>query len=533
MDNWFDLAIRIGKAVGGGYEVTADAASLGRAGPEPIAPSELAAADLCAWLACLRDEPEALDAAAQRSLGERIFALLFRGQVLRLFTGLFDHRIQGDRDAHLRLQIEVGEDAPELADLPWELAWWRDLPLAVQERLPLVRRWLNLDFGPLAPLAIRGQPRVLIVIPRGSGLDTDRERNLITEVLRRSELPFDVLDGSVSVQRLDDALAGQTYHILHFIGHGAAVAGAGGALRSMLRFNAAASAGEHADEEWIGHDRIQALLSGQRDLRLVVLNACQGAQVGGRAASQPGQGFIGLAPALLRAGVPAVLAMQHPIRDDIAVLFGETFYKRLTAGRGAGCIDLAVAQARNACYLNFPGDLGFVTPVLFLRAGDSRLFGTDLPEERSAAPDPGALAGEIVRRLVQHLTETGSVVERRSGGALLRSLQAALTPRPVAHQALADLAAAPDDTDVQAGLRLQLRKLLAADAVLAREVERLLKPGEEAALRGGETAEVHDRSSDRLSDRSIRAGRDVKITGTVITGDIGGNVTIGGRSRDR
>lgn len=518
MAGWFDLGIRIARAAAGGYEVTADAASLGRAGPEPIALSELAAPDLRAWFARLRDEPETLDAAAQRSLGERMFALLFRGQVLRLFTGLFDHRIQGDRDAYLRVQIEVGEDAPELAELPWELAWWRDLPLAVQDRLPVVRRWQNLDFGPIVPLAIRGKPRTLIVIPSGSGLDTDRERDLIAGVLGRSELPFDVLDGHVSLPRLDDALAGQTYHILHFIGHGAAAEGGGGALAGLLRFNA--SAGGPGDEEWVEHDRLQALLGGQRDLRLVILNACQSGMVGGRAASQAGRGFIGLAPAILRAGVPAVLAMQRPIRDDIAGLFGETFYKRLTAGRGGGHIDLAVARARNACYLSFPGSLDFATPVLFLRTGDSRLFAADAPEASSAAIDSAALAGETVRRIIQHLTPTGSVAERKAGAAFWHALESALASRPVAREALADLAAAPDDADVQAGLRLQLKKLLAADPDLARELERLLHPGEEADRRG-EGAEVHD--------RGIRAGRDVVVTGTVITGDIGGSVTIGGR----
>lgn len=524
MAGWFDLGIRIARAAAGGYEVTADAASLGRAGPEPIALSELAAPDLRDWLARLVEEPETLDAAAQRSLGERIFALLFRGQVLRLFTGLFDHRIQGDREAYLRLQIEVGEDAPELAELPWEIAWWRDLPLAVQDRLPVVRRWQNLDFGPIVPLAIRGKPRALIVIPSGSGLDTDRERDLIAGVLRRSELPFDILDGHVSLQRLDDALAGQTYHILHFIGHGAAADGGGGVLAGLLRFNAPASGGGRGAEEWVEHDRLQALLGSQRDLRLVILNACQSGMVGGRAASQVGRGFIGLAPAILRAGVPAVLAMQRPIRDDVASLFGETFYKRLTAGRGGGHIDLAVARARNACYLSFPGSLDFATPVLFLRAGDSRLFDTDAPEASSAAIDPAALAGETVRRVIQHLAPTGSGAERKAGAALWRALDSALASRPVAHEALADLAAAPDDADVQAGLRLQLKKLLAADPDLARELQRLLQSGAEADPRG-EVTEVHDRSS----DRSIQAGRDVVVTGTVITGDIGGSVTIGGR----
>ena len=74
--------------------------------------------------------------------------------------------------------------------------------------------------------------------------------------------------------------------------------------------------------------------------------------------------------------------------------------------------------------------------------------------------------------------------------------------------------------DAQAAARLQLKKLLAKQPATAREVKHLLdvqKSGrarQEAGIVAG--------------DRSIVGGKGVKISGNVITGDIGGSVTIGG-----
>jgi hypothetical protein len=53
-------------------------------------------------------------------------------------------------------------------------------------------------------------------------------------------------------------------------------------------------------------------------------------------------------------------------------------------------------------------------------------------------------------------------------------LAGAVTERPAAREAAADVAAAPQDADAVAAFRHQLRKLLEADPELARDVESLL-----------------------------------------------------------
>jgi hypothetical protein len=79
--------------------------------------------------------------------------------------------------------------------------------------------------------------------------------------------------------------------------------------------------------------------------------------------------------------------------------------------------------------------------------------------------------------------------------------------KPAAQEAVADAAAAPQDEDAQATLRLQLKKLLAEDEPLAQELARLLPqsgPAGQTVIASG--------------DRSVAIGGDV--TGSVIvTGD--------------
>ena len=78
----------------------------------------------------------------------------------------------------------------------------------------------------------------------------------------------------------------------------------------------------------------------------------------------------------------------------------------------------------------------------------------------------------------------------------------------------------PEDQDAQAAARLQLKKLLAKQPATARKVKHLLDVQKSDGPRQG--------AGIVAGDRSIVGGKGVKISGNVITGDIGGSVTIGG-----
>ncbi len=515
MADYLDLDLHVSPRGDSRCEVTAEEPGSGRAGPQPLASHVLDDPGFRAALASVRLEAEPADGATLRTVGNGLFRALFSGDVLNLFAGLVDQRIRPAPQTSLRLHLDIDERLPEIAGLPWELLRWRDAPLATQLQTLLSRRYASLEYGTIRPLTISERPLALLVIPGGSGLDTGRERDIVTAALDRGRISSEVLEGTVTLGGLADALARRPYHILHYIGHGAEARTEDGALRSYLRFNASGATGE----EWADHARIQALLSTQSDLRLVVLNACNSAAVSGRNDDGDSRGFIGLIPAILRAGIPAALAMQYPIRDAVAVQFADTFYQRLTGGQWAGQVEVAVTLARNACYLHFPNDRGFATPVLFLRARTGRLFDIASPQKEEAPMDTAALGSETISLLLQHLLQRGEPRPRSRGVALQRALQTAARANPAWEEALGDLAAAPGDEDAQAAARIQLKKLLARDAGLASELERLLRADEAALPQGG--AQI------TAGERSIVAGGRVNITGTVITGDIGGSVTIG------
>ena len=89
--------------------------------------------------------------------------------------------------------------------------------------------------------------------------------------------------------------------------------------------------------------------------------------------------------------------------------------------------------------------------------------------------------------------------------ALWARLKPKVAARPATQEAVQEVAAHPEDEDARAALRLQLRKLLAEDETLAREVQRMLDtPAVRQVIASG--------------DRSVAIGGDVSKS-VIITGD--------------
>ena len=100
-------------------------------------------------------------------------------------------------------------------------------------------------------------------------------------------------------------------------------------------------------------------------MRMVVLNACRSAR------SSIEDAFSGLAAALVRRSMPAVVAMQYEISDSAALEFSRALYGAIADGEP---VDFAVRFAREAVSWAQNGTLEWGTPVLFLRAPDGRIF---------------------------------------------------------------------------------------------------------------------------------------------------------------
>jgi CHAT domain len=211
----------------------------------------------------------------------------------------------------------------------------------------------------------------------------------------------------VDIQRLDDPqltkldqqLRSMSCHILHFIGHGF--------------FDDQVNAGQLYFQDPVGRaqpvsgEQLGTVLRDHKSIRLVVLNACEGAR------SSLTDPFAGIAQALIRRGVPAVIAMQFEVTDTAAITFASEFYALIAVGDP---IDACVAGARKAIYLSM-NEVEWATPVLYIRSTDSRVF---LVEQTVTVVDQRAL----------HLTETSErdpSVQQSQQLKLQRSAQIAST----------------------------------------------------------------------------------------------------------
>jgi CHAT domain-containing protein len=216
-----------------------------------------------------------------------------------------------------------------------------------------------------APLLVRPPLRILGVVssPRGlPRLDADKEKGQLARALARP-----ASQGLAEVGWVPDAtwvglqeeLLDGEWHVLHFIGHGDFDPGRDEGVLALTRE-------EDGRADLVPASRLVDLLRQARPMpRLVVLNSCAGAVTG------TSDLFSGTAAALVRGGVPAVAAMQYEISDSAAIAFARGFYAAIARGRG---VDDAVSSGRVAILGTSDGTLEWVTPVLYLRGYQARLF---------------------------------------------------------------------------------------------------------------------------------------------------------------
>ncbi len=216
----------------------------------------------------------------------------------------------------------------------------------------------------VASLTVRPPLRILGVVssPRGlAALDVEKEQEQLTRVLAglRGEGLVDLRWAhDATWASLHEVLLGNEWHVVHFIGHGDFDAERDEGLLALV--------GEDGRAEWVEADRLVDLFCQARPMpRLVVLNSCSGAATGAQDL------FASTAAALVRGRVSAVVAMQYAISDAAAAAFARGFYAAIARGRG---VDDAVSSGRVAILGIRARTLEWVTPVIYLRGHNSRLF---------------------------------------------------------------------------------------------------------------------------------------------------------------
>jgi nucleoid-associated protein YgaU len=337
---------------------------------------------------------------AARRVGETLYKSLFTPQIQTHLQGSL-RSVDPQRREGLRFLINT-TDAPDLARLPWEFLYDPEQEdFLFSDRMKPVIRWLDVDQPP-PKLVIEPPLRLLMAIASPQ----DRpELSVGAELAHLDEALRDLVDqGRVTtvrlehatLEKLDDALLTHKPHMLHFIGHGD-FAGNDGVI--FLEGEKQSTA------DPITGRRLAVLLRNHLgSLRFVFLNSCLGAAVSRR------DPFGGVAQNLIRRGIPAVIAMQFPIPDHVAVSLARHFYRYLAAGLP---VDTALTSARAFLFARgYPVEWG--APALHMRTPDGRLFEVGTA---GRTPEPPAKAVLLPASLAKDPEETATPLPPRAAQA--------------------------------------------------------------------------------------------------------------------
>lgn len=291
-----------------------------------------------------------------KEYGGKIAGILLAGDVSSLYRAVSNGRVQ----------VTLNMDDQTLKRVPWEYLLWPGLPYGPQTERTIARIVpIARGSRPMSRKLNGGALNVLLIGADVLGLEpipwVETRSNLeriFGERLRvgatATRVHMTLLEGATRAS-LRQALAGQTYDIVHFIGHGEAngiyLRGRDGQPRELM-----------PTEGFI------AMLA-DTSPALVILSACDTANI---ASIQP----LGtIAEGLVAADILAVVANQMPITVTAIADFSAGLYRSLLS---EGNIDVAVNRGRielvaALAAANTPA-VEWGIPVLYRRSGCSQIF---------------------------------------------------------------------------------------------------------------------------------------------------------------
>lgn len=322
-------------------------------------------------------------------VGTELYRAVFGSQEIR---NLFNRLILPEQNEIPIVQLHVSDEGSILLAYPWELLHDEHDFLFSSRRAFVVR---YIDFEQPIPVIDRsGDLRVLVVDPRPDMLQAKYDRLPLLErptlerlaSQRPGQFSVSVL-GSTSVtentlSQMHDYLMTSHFrtHILHVDTHGDY-----GWLCNCAHLNPSNTTScKHCDSRrakdqmakgylafrsedgqvaWVSGEMLGRQLNG-RDIQVVVLSACRSGLVAGTSA------FNSIAGALIKQGIPAVVAMQFSIEGQATEVFAENFYIALLARKP---LTEAVAEARAG--LEAYSNESWYRPVLYLRTDPTNYQG--------------------------------------------------------------------------------------------------------------------------------------------------------------
>jgi CHAT domain-containing protein len=247
---------------------------------------------------------------------------------------------------------------------------------------------------PWEPREIRGAVKLLAIAPSSDERALHNLQRALTDSIEVGEIEWlEPITGARAGKRylFEQLSRSRSPHILHFLGHGGVRAGQPALLLGD---------DQEDDDAWITAETLARELHLRlgEDLRLVVLEACEGAR--------PGT-FGSAAEILARRGADAVVAHLWPVRADVARTSSRQFYQVLAGAgpenRGAGDVVASLVAARSSLL----GDSAEAfSPVLYLRGTEAAIFDFSRnrrlsPARPAPAPGPAADLAPALRALLQ------------------------------------------------------------------------------------------------------------------------------------
>jgi len=309
---------------------------------------------------------------------------LFQGELLELAARLGE----AAKDGSLLVRLFLHDRA--LSAIPWEALC---KPGTTEGFLGTDPRWILArgvhSTDPWQACEVRGAVRILAIAPGADERALLALQEALAPSIEAGEIEWlePIVGPQVTPQFLYNKLRrGKTPHIVHFLGHG----GMDNAGRPSLRM----ADDDDGEEVWITAEAFARELSAcfAEDLRLVILEACEGAKSGA---------FGNAAEILVKAGADAVVAHLWPVKAPVARACSSEIYRSLTGSdRSVGDIGKSVAAARRTLLAE---SAEAFSPVLYLRGADSVVF--DFKGRRLSTPAKAKRAGRSLAPALASLLE--------------------------------------------------------------------------------------------------------------------------------
>jgi hypothetical protein len=303
-----------------------------------------------------------------QEIGSQLFDFVFQRKILELYQEWSQAARKEDQPFLIRLRVSD----PALAYVPWETIYDKKnrFYVTTSQRTPFTRAVD--DYGDERPICAARPIRMLgmaarVKVLNGFALDeieVDAEQVAIKNALhglndgKRLKLSWipsaKARDLNRRFLRGDE---GKRWDLFHFIGHG------GHDPDRQMGFVVVQEEGGSRGARLYADALKDFLTQPGQTPSLVVLNSCSGAH------AEPGSLFSSTAAELIQGGVPAVIAMQFEISDNMGLAFADTFYTYL-----ADNVSIQAALAHTRAELKARQFAEWISPVLYMRGLDGEIF---------------------------------------------------------------------------------------------------------------------------------------------------------------